>query len=85
MELSSPGQQRCYRRDEDQQVEEGVLQEPLHGPVGVGGGVADGTGRVVTQSHGEEQGHAEGDGEPVHPGLQGETSAAAAAAPSVCF
>lgn len=66
---SVPRQQRRYGGDDAEQVEEGVLQQPLHGPVGVGGGVAGGTGGVVAQSHGEEQGYAEGDGQPVHPGL----------------
>lgn len=68
---SVPGQQRCYRCDDAEQVEERVLQQPLHGPVGVGGGVAGGTGGVVAQSHSEEQSHAEGDRQPVHPGLRG--------------
>lgn len=64
-----PGQQRGYGSDDAQQVEEGVLQQRLHGPVRVGGGVAGRTGSVVTQSHCEEQGDAEGYGRPVDPGL----------------
>lgn len=67
---SVPWQQRRYGGDDTEQVEEGVLQQPLHGPVGVGGGVAGGTGGIVAQSHGEEQGCTEGDRQPVHPGLQ---------------
>lgn len=51
---SVPGQHRSYRSDDTQQVEEGVLQKPLYGPVGVRGEVAGGTGSVVTQSHCEE-------------------------------
>lgn len=65
-----PGQQRCYGSDDAQQVEEGVLQQRLHGPVRVGGGVAGGTGSVVTQSHCEEQGDAEGYERAVDPGLK---------------
>ena len=49
-----PGQQGGYRCNGAQQVEERVLQQPLHGPIGVGGGVAGGTGGVVQQSHSEE-------------------------------
>lgn len=51
---SVPRQQCCYRCDGTEQVEEWVLQQPLHGPVGVRGGVAGGTGGVVAQSYGEE-------------------------------
>lgn len=67
---SLPGQQRRHRRDEDEQIEDGVLQEALHSPVGVGGGVASGAGGVVAQRYREEQAHTEGNAEPVHPGLQ---------------
>lgn len=67
----SPGKQRCYRRDDTEQVEEGVLQKPLHSPVRVRGRVAGGTGGIVTQSHCEEQGYTEGNRQPVDPGLQG--------------
>lgn len=67
---SLPGQQCCHWRDEDKQIEDRVLQEALHRPVGVGGGVAGGAGGVVAQRYREEQAHAEGHAEPVHPGLQ---------------
>lgn len=49
-----PGQERCGRRDDTQEVEEGVFEQPLYGPVRVGGRVARGTGGVVAQSDGEE-------------------------------
>lgn len=64
-----PGQQRGKRCDDTEQVEEGVLQQPLHGPVGVRGRVAGGTGGIVAQSYSEEQGYTEGDRQPVYPGL----------------
>lgn len=67
---SLPGQQRRHRRDEDEQIEDGVLQKALHSPVGIGGGVAGGAGGVVAQRYREEQAHTEGHAEPVHPGLQ---------------
>lgn len=51
---SVPGQQRCDRCDDTEQVEQGVLEQPLHGPVGVRWGVAGGAGGVVAQSHSEE-------------------------------
>lgn len=54
LEGGVPGQQCSHRRDGAQQVKDGVLQQPLNGPVGVGGGVAGGAGGVVAQSHGEE-------------------------------
>lgn len=73
MKTRLPGQQRHHRCDEDKQVEDGVLQEALHGPVGVGGGVAGGAGGVVAERHGEEQAHAEGHAQPVHPGLRAGT------------
>lgn len=65
-----PGQERGDGSDDTQQVEDGVLQQRLHGPVRVRGRVAGGTRSVVAQSDGEEQGDAEGYGGPVHPGLR---------------
>lgn len=56
-----PRQQGSYGSDEAQQVEERLLQQPLHGPVRVGGGVAGGAGGVVAQGHREEQRYTEGD------------------------
>lgn len=42
----------------------------MHGPVGVGRGVAGGAGGVVAQGHREEECHTERDGGPVHPRLR---------------
>lgn len=62
MQQHVPGQERSDRSDDTQQVEDGVLQQRLHGPVRVRGGIAGRTGSVVTQSDCEEQGDAEGYG-----------------------
>lgn len=57
-----PGQECSDGSYDTQQVEDGVLQQRLHGPVRVGGGVAGWTRSVVRQSHCEEQADTEGDG-----------------------
>lgn len=68
-QLDIPGQKSGDRCDDTQQVEERISQQPLHGPVGVGGRETGRTGGIIAQCHSEEEGHTEANRHPVHPRL----------------